>query len=517
MDDLAYLHAITKRFGGVAALKGVDFAIRSGEVHALVGENGAGKSTLIRVLGGEIAPDSGTVHLAGAAVQLRGPAHALGLGIAIIHQELALAPDLTVAENIFLGALPPAIAWKTLQRRARELIARLGFDIDPAKNLGELAVAHQQVVEIAKALSRNARIIVFDEPTSVLATRDAERLLRIIDGLRQQGVGIVYISHRLDEVFRVADRLTVMKDGAVVGTVTPEAVGVDAVIRMMVGRSLSAMFGEREERTPGEELLRVEHLSAGRRVGDVSFALRAGEVVGVGGLVGAGRTEMARLIFGADHRDGGRIVVQGRERHIRRPADAVAAGIALLPEDRKTQGVILNMPIRVNVTMARLRAVVNALGFIRRAEERRIVGRLADNLRIKAASLDALVSSLSGGNQQKPAEGGAGQMVSRRRARHHPRRADARRRCGDEDGDLFIDPSSRGGRAGGAGHLLGAAGAVRPVRPHPGDGRRGAARRADPRALHQGGAPLPRHDGRPTRTRVGVPSPRPGQQDHELT
>jgi ribose transport system ATP-binding protein len=401
MGELAFLHAITKRFGGVAALKGVDFTIRPGEVHALVGENGAGKSTLIRVLGGEIAPDSGTVRLSGAPVQLRGPAHALGLGIAIIHQELALAPDLTVAENIFLGALPPAISWKTLRRRAQELIARLGFDIDPAKNLGELAVAHQQVVEIAKALSRNARIIVFDEPTSVLATQDAERLLRIIDGLRQQGVGIVYISHRLDEVFRVADRLTVMKDGAVVGTVTPDAVDIDAVIRMMVGRSLSAMFGERDERTPGEELLRVEHLSAGRRVRDVSFAIRAGEIVGVGGLVGAGRTEMARLIFGADHRDGGRIVVQGRERHIRRPADAVAAGIALLPEDRKTQGVILEMPIRVNVTMARLRAVVNALGFIRRAEERRVVGHLSEYLRIKAASLDAPVSSLSGGNQQK--------------------------------------------------------------------------------------------------------------------
>jgi ribose transport system ATP-binding protein len=209
MADLAFLQAITKRFGGVAALKGVDFTIRPGEVHALVGENGAGKSTLIRVLGGEIAPDSGTVHLSGAPVQLRSPAHALGLGIAIIHQELALAPDLTVAENIFLGALPPAISWKTLRRRAQELIARLGFDIDPAKNLGDLAVAHQQVVEIAKALSRNARIIVFDEPTSVLATQDAERLLRIIDGLREQGVGIVYISHRLDEVFRVADRLTV--------------------------------------------------------------------------------------------------------------------------------------------------------------------------------------------------------------------------------------------------------------------------------------------------------------------
>jgi ribose transport system ATP-binding protein len=401
MGEVAYLHGITKRFGGVAALKGVDFTIRAGEVHALVGENGAGKSTLMRVLGGEIAPDAGEIQLAGVAVQLRGPRHALHHGIAIIHQELALAPDLTVAENIYLGVLPSTIAWKTLRRRAQQLITQLGFDIDPGKNLGELAVAHQQVVEIAKTLSRNARIIVFDEPTSVLATQDAERLLRIIDGLRQQGVGIVYISHRLDEVFRVADRLTVLKDGAVVGTVTPDSVSIDDVIRMMVGRSLSALFGERGETMRGEELLRVEHLSAGRRVRDVNFSLRAGEIVGFGGLVGAGRTEMARLVFGADRREAGRIVVQGRERHIRRPADAIAAGIALVPEDRKAQGVILNMPIRVNVTMARLRAVVNALGFIRRGEERRTVTRLSEALRIKAPSLDSAVSSLSGGNQQK--------------------------------------------------------------------------------------------------------------------
>ena len=401
MGELASLHAITKRFGGVAALKGVDFTLQAGEVHALVGENGAGKSTLMRVLGGEMAPDAGEIRLAGTPVQLRGPKHAMSHGIAIIHQELALAPDLTVAENIFLGELPATIGWKALRRRAGELIAGLGFDIDPARTLGDLAVAHQQVVEIAKALSRNARILVFDEPTSVLATGDAERLLQIIDGLRQQGVGIVYISHRLDEVFRIADRMTVLKDGAVVGTVTPGAVGIDDVIRMMVGRSLSAMFGERGGAVLGEELLRVEHLSAGRRVRDVSFTLRAGEVVGLGGLVGAGRTETARLIFGADRRESGRIVVQGRERRIRRPADAVAAGMALLPEDRKRQGVILEAPIRVNVTMARLSAVVNALGFIRRAEERRTVARLSDTLRIKASSFDAAVSSLSGGNQQK--------------------------------------------------------------------------------------------------------------------
>jgi ribose transport system ATP-binding protein len=401
MTELARLAAITKSFGGVHALKGVDFDVRAGEVHALLGENGAGKSTLMRVLGGEMHPTSGEVVIGGQHVDFRDPRAARALGITIIHQELALAPDLSVAENIFLGELPGLISWPTLKRRARALIERLGFDIDPSRRVGSLAVAHQQVVEIAKALSRDVKIIVFDEPTAVLSTRDAERLHEIIADLRSQGVGIVYISHRLEEVLRISDRMTVMKDGQVVGTVAAGEAKLDDIIRMMVGRPLAALFPGKEDRLIGKPRLAVRDIKAGRRVRGVSFSVREGEIVGLGGLVGSGRTEVARLIFGADRLDGGAILIDGEEVSLRSPTDAVAAGIGLVPEDRKQQGVILDKPIRVNATMARLSSVVNGLGFLRVGLERKTVGDLGASLRLKAASVDDNVSSLSGGNQQK--------------------------------------------------------------------------------------------------------------------
>lgn len=401
MDSLVELTGIRKSFGGVRALQGVDFALRAGEVHALLGENGAGKSTLMRVLGGEHMPEAGTVRVRGKEQMFRGPMDALGKGIAIIHQEMALATDLTVAENIFLAKIPSVISWRVLNRRARDLIASLGFSISPAAIVGDLPPAHQQVVEIAKALSHNAGVIVFDEPTAVLSVQDAERLLDIIRTLRERGVGIVYISHRLDEVFRIADRITVMKDGSSVATVERQSVGIDDVIRMMVGRSLKALFGEDIERTPGKEVLRVENLSDGRRIKGVSLAVRAGEIVGLGGLVGAGRTEVVRMIFGADRAQSGQIFIHGKETRIRTPQDAVKAGIGLVPESRKEQGLILDFPIRVNATMSRLAPLVNAFGFIRRAAERSTVKELAARLRIKAGSLNDPVSSLSGGNQQK--------------------------------------------------------------------------------------------------------------------
>jgi ribose transport system ATP-binding protein len=401
MTELARLTAIVKSFGGVHALKGVDFDVRAGEVHALIGENGAGKSTLMRVLGGEMHPSSGEVVIGGRNVDFRDPRAARALGITIIHQELALAPDLSVAENIFLGELPGVISWPALKRRAKELIGRLGFDIDPSQRVGSLAVAHQQVVEIAKALSRDVKIIVFDEPTAVLSTRDAERLHEIIADLRSHGVGVVYISHRLEEVLRISDRMTVMKDGQVVGTVTAGNAGLDDIIRMMVGRPLAALFPAQGERRVGEERLSVRDLRAGHRVRGVTFSVRAGEIVGLGGLVGSGRTEVARLIFGADRLEAGAIVIDGKERSLRSPRDAVAAGIGLVPEDRKQHGVVLDKPIRVNATMARLSSVVNGLGFLRVGLERRTVAGLGASLRLKASSVDANVSSLSGGNQQK--------------------------------------------------------------------------------------------------------------------
>jgi ribose transport system ATP-binding protein len=401
MAELARLAAITKNFGGVRALRGVSFEVQTGEVHALVGENGAGKSTLMRVLGGEMAPSSGEVSINGKHVDFRGPREARAHGIAIIHQELALAPDLSVAENIFLGELSGVISWSTLRRRASELIASLGFDIDPSLRIGALTVAHQQVVEIAKALSRKIKIIVFDEPTAVLSAQDAERLHEIIARLRSEGVGVVYISHRLEEVLSIADRVTVMKDGQVVATRPADGLTIDEMIRMMVGRPMSALFPEKGERRIGEERLVVRNLRAGRLVRDISFSVRAGEIVGLGGLVGSGRSEVARVIFGADRLDSGAILVNGVERKIRSPSEAVRAGVCLVPEDRKAQGVVLDAPIRVNATMAKLSAVVNRLGFIRKGVERKIVTDLGASLKLKASRIEAPVSSLSGGNQQK--------------------------------------------------------------------------------------------------------------------
>jgi ribose transport system ATP-binding protein len=401
MTELVRLDSITKSFGGVHALRGVDFDIQSGEVHALLGENGAGKSTLMRVLNGEFPPTSGEIRIGGQPVALKDPQAARAHGIAVVHQELALAPDLSVAENIFLGELPGVIGWAGLKARARKLIERLGFQIDPGAIVGTLTVAHQQVVEIAKALSRDVKIIVFDEPSAVLSAQDADRLHRIIADLRGQGVGIVYISHRLEEIFKISDRMTVMKDGQLVGTVRNGDVTIDQLISMMVGRPLSALFPERAARSLGKEVLRVEKINAGRMVRDISFSVRAGEIVGLGGLVGSGRTEVARAIFGADRLDSGTIHVNGSPVSLRTPVQAVKAGIGLVPEDRKLHGVILDMPIRVNATMARLSAVVNALGFLRPGTERKIVTDLGSSLRLKASSIDAPVSSLSGGNQQK--------------------------------------------------------------------------------------------------------------------
>ncbi|MCB8881941.1 sugar ABC transporter ATP-binding protein [Acidisoma cellulosilytica] len=401
MSDLLTLTGITKSFGGVRALKGVDFSLRAGEVHALLGENGAGKSTLMRVVGGELQPEAGSITFEGRSLTLADPKAAADLGIAVIHQELALAPDLSVAENIFMRELPAAISWGKLNRRARDVLARMGFELDVRRRVGDLAVAQQQVVEIAKALSRDVKVIVFDEPTAVLSSRDAQRLHDIIAVLRDSGVGIVYISHRLEEVFKIADRMTIMKDGALVGVTSPQVSTIDDVIRMMVGRSLAALFPKAAHRSIGEEVLKVENLRRGIKVRGVSLSVRAGEIVGLGGLVGSGRTETARLIFGADAKESGEIRVHGKVVKINSPLDAVLAGIGLVPEDRKHHGAILDMSIRINTTMARLKPVVNALGFIRRQRERDTVMKLGQQLRLKSAGPEAPVSSLSGGNQQK--------------------------------------------------------------------------------------------------------------------
>ena len=395
------LTGIQKRFGGVHALKGVDFEVRAGEVHALVGENGAGKSTAMKIIAGSHRPDGGTILVDGEIVQFRNPHDALERGIALIHQETALASDLTVAENVMICQLPGVIRWSELRKRAGALIHGLGFDIDPAALVSTLSSAHRQIVEIAKALSLNVKLLVLDEPTASLAPSDAMRLLDIVRGLRDRGVGIVYISHRLHEVFEIADRITVLKDGETVATVDPKVATMDELIRLMVGRPLAALFPRRVDVKIGEVVLRAEHLSRRGAVDDVSLEVRAGEVVGLGGLIGSGRTELVRLIFGADRADSGSVFVDGKQVSIKSTSAAVRAGIGLVPEDRKLQGAILSMSIRVNSTMARLSDVSNWFGGLKLSHERDSVSTLMQQLRIKARDMDADVSTLSGGNQQK--------------------------------------------------------------------------------------------------------------------
>ncbi|MHC4866763.1 MAG: sugar ABC transporter ATP-binding protein, partial [Planctomycetota bacterium] len=365
---------ITKSFGGVHALSGVCFKVRPGEIHALVGENGAGKSTLVKILAGACQKDEGDIKICGRHVNITSPHVGRKLGIAMIYQEFALAPDLTVAENIFLDRLginAGLISWRRLHKNAAELTSRIGFDIDPRTVVGELSVAYQQVVEIAKALSENARILILDEPTAVLAPREVCRLFEVLAKLKQHGTGIIYISHRLEEVFKVADRITVLKDGVVTGSFLPDEVTSDDVISLMIGRELASTAG-RQKKSVGDEILRISGLSKGKKVRDVCFSLRAGEVLGIAGLVGSGRTETARAVFGADGKTSGRIVLDGNVLSIKSPTDAVKAGIGLVPEDRKAQGVILSMSIRENVTMTRLFKAAAGLGLIRKAKEKKL-------------------------------------------------------------------------------------------------------------------------------------------------
>lgn len=398
------MRGISKSYGGVKALKNVDLAVRQGEIHALVGENGAGKSTLMKILAGAITMDKGKIMLDGTEVAITDPKSARDLGIGIIYQEFVLAKDLTVAENIYLNKLSSGfiINWKKLQDDAKQLLDNLGFNIDPTVKIESLSVAHQQVVEICKALSQNSKILILDEPTAVLATREVERLFALLKNLKEQNVSIIYISHRLEEVFYIADTITVLKDGSTVGTVKTKDTTKDEIIRMMIGRNLEAMFPHREAQI-GAEVLRVENLCRGDRVKNVSLAVRAGEIVGINGLVGAGRTETVRAIFGADKKDKGQVFVLGKEANIKSPLDAVRWGVGLLPEDRKAQGVLLHMSVKVNATMSSIKQITRYRGWINQKAETTLVQSLVRKLAIKTSSIEADVSSLSGGNQQKVA------------------------------------------------------------------------------------------------------------------
>jgi rhamnose transport system ATP-binding protein len=406
VDALLRLTAVSKSFAGVRALRDVSFDLRPGEVHALVGENGAGKSTLIRVVTGAHRPDSGTVEIAGKPLARADPLLARELGIAPIYQQPALFPDLTVAENLAFGEEPGGswrrIDWGTRRQRASERLARVGARIDPRALAGSLRMAEQQLVEIARALGAQARVLLMDEPTAALAEPEAERLLELVRELRAAGVGVVYISHRLGEVARIADRVTVLRDGAVVATRSIGEAAQAELIRLMVGRELTAVFPKREV-PRGEVALEARGLgSSSAGVSRVHFAVRKGEILGIAGLVGSGRTELARVLFGLEHADEGELLLRGAPLRIASPPQAVKAGLAYVPEDRRRHGVVPEMSVVENTTLAVLRQMASG-PFLDAGRERALAARFAERFALKAASLDSPVATLSGGNQQKVA------------------------------------------------------------------------------------------------------------------
>ena len=394
---------VTKRFPGVLALEDVSFSIAEGTCHALCGENGAGKSTLGKILAGIYRADAGHVAVSGTQVDFAGPQQALAAGIGIVHQELAFCDNLSVAENLCLGSLPARrtfVSRGEMIRQARAMLAATGADIDVHKTIRELTIGQQQVVQIAAAIGRGARVIVFDEPTSSLSQHEAERLYELIVRLRQQGVTAIYVSHRMDEIFRLCDAVTVLRDGRHVATEPIASIDRGRLVEMMIGRKLEEYFPSHIQAQPGAELLRVEALASPAGFRDISFSVRAGEVLGLAGLVGAGRSEIAQALFGLDPHATGRIIVEGREASIRTPGQAMRHRIGLVPEDRKRQGLVLSMSAASNTTLATL-ASLSRFTFIDRRAERAQAAEFFARLRVRAAGPDVISAGLSGGNQQK--------------------------------------------------------------------------------------------------------------------
>ncbi len=403
-EAILRVESIDKSFAGNRVLDGVAFEARAGRVHALVGENGAGKSTLMNVIGGILQPDSGTIRLAGRAARFSSPLDAIRAGIGIVHQEMSLAPNLSVAQNIFCHREPAGrfgfIRWRDLFDETRALFSKLGIPIDPATRAGALSVGMQQIVEIAKALSLDARVIIMDEPTSALSETEVDRLYGIIDDLKSGGVAIVFISHKLGEVFRVADEISVLRDGLMVSTAPVAETTREAVIRDMVGRHITDLYPPKSSGV-GEELLSVEGLTRRGKFRDVTFSLRRREILGFAGLVGSGRTEVARAIFGADPIDSGRIALEGRPARLGSPRRAVDAGVCYLTEDRKALGLFLTMSVRRNIVAASLERFTTRAGFLRPGRMREGSIRHVNRMQIRPFDDGADALSLSGGNQQK--------------------------------------------------------------------------------------------------------------------
>lgn len=410
-ETILEMKGICKSFAGVQALKDVDFVLHKGEVNVLLGENGAGKSTLIKIITGAHQNDKGTIKLFGEEVKFSGPIDAQRRGISAVYQEFNLVPKLTVYENIFIsrqikkGGIIKTLDREVMIKRSRELMERIGATFDVTRTIESLGVAQRQMVEIAKALCFDSKLIIFDEPSAVLTESEISELLKVIRKLKEEGIGIVYISHRLEEIFEIGDHVTVLRDGGYVGEIDlhKEKVSVDDIIRMMVGRSLEQQF-PKVYYPVGEEILRVENLSSGKLFQNVSFTLHKGEVLGFSGLVGAGRTEIAKTIFGIYPKTSGEVYLYGKKLEIRKPADAIAEGISLLSEDRKDEGLIQKLRIDENMMMVNQK-LMQEHGVFRKKLIEKHCGGMASQLRLNTKDLGLPVSSLSGGNQQKVALG----------------------------------------------------------------------------------------------------------------
>jgi len=394
---------ISKRFPGVLALDGITFGVERGTCHALIGENGAGKSTLGKILAGVQTADAGEMYLDGRHVEPATPLAARELRISMVHQELAFCPNLTVAENLCLGDLPRRVGWLDqgrLRESARRMLREIEADIDVNAPIASLSTGQEQLVQIAAAVATNAQVIVMDEPTSSLSAHESEHLFKLLRQLKDRNITVIYVSHRMEEIFRLCDTVTVLRDGRHVATQPVASTSPEQVIHQMVGREVRQYTSQHLERALGEELLRVENLSSPGRFENVSFTVRRGEVLGFAGLVGAGRSEIAQAIFGLDPRATGKVFVHGRELPLGDINAALRAGIGLLPEDRKRLGLVLTMNCRENTSLAVLRRLTRA-GFVRRKQERSLTREYVDRLRVKTPNLDAAVAGLSGGNQQK--------------------------------------------------------------------------------------------------------------------
>jgi inositol transport system ATP-binding protein len=404
---------ISKSFLGVQALNDVSLEVGRGEIHGLLGENGAGKSTLIKILSGAYKPDGGTIEFDGQMVNVGSPQHAQHLGIVTIYQEFTLVPSLSIAENVLIGREPgPAgtlIDWRRMRRETREITDRLGIDLDPMRLVRTLSVAEQQMVEIARALSMKSKLIIMDEPTAALSENEVEQLLQISRDLKKQGISIIFITHHLEEALRVCDRVTILRDGRLVGTEDIGNITLNDIIRMMVGRSVDDLFRRQDGHEAGEIALKVTGLSRKGNarnptaifLDNISFGVRRGEILGLAGLVGAGRTELARAIFGADPITSGTVEVDGKPVKIHSPRDAIRLGIGLVPEDRKQQALFLALAVRENMSIASLPKLLRWGVFVRERAEQEMVAQYRGNLNISMSGPDQRVRNLSGGNQQK--------------------------------------------------------------------------------------------------------------------